>query len=98
MNPTTLPFIKDFFNHNIWIYIILFLLYEVLYKLIVIDKIRSKVQRKIIKEQTEIVEATKLFYLEKLEEHKTINNERIETIKAIHAKEMKLLNIRWINF
>jgi len=91
MTPTTLPFINDFFNHNIWIYIVLFVLYEVLYKLIIIDKIKSRVQRKIIKEQNEIVEATKLFYLEKLEEYKTINNERIENLKAIHSNESETL-------
>jgi len=57
----------------------------------VINKIEWRVKKQILKEQTEVVESVKSFYIEKLEAFKAINNENLEKIKSVNNIETETL-------
>ncbi|SHM16416.1 hypothetical protein [Mucilaginibacter sp. OK098] len=64
------------FNFGNLITLLIFLIYELFYKIFVVNKIEWRVKRDILKEQTDIVESNKAIY-----------NEKLETIKAQNAGE-----------
>ncbi len=73
------------------IYILLFVVYQLVYKIIIINKLEARVKRNILKEQTDIVENIKSVYNEKLENVKAVNIN--ENNKLKHALD-KLLTLQ----
>jgi hypothetical protein len=83
--------VTNLFTLNSLIYVLLFIIYELGFKIAIINKLEARVKRNILKEQTDIVENVKNVYNEKLENVRAFNLNENSNLK--HALD-KLLTLQ----
>lgn len=71
--------------------LVVLIIYHLLYKRYFLSKFDWYIKKDILKQQTDVVEAVKLFYVEKLESFKMVNDEKLENIKAANVNETETL-------
>lgn len=81
---------ENLFTLRTVFYLLLFIIYELGYKILVVNKLEWRVKREISKEQTEIQENIKGFYNEKLERQKAENLNENNRLKNALDKLLSL--------